>query len=640
MENNNQNQTELSKSKANDYNASKIQVLEGLEGVRKRPSMYIGSTSIKGLHHLVFEIVDNSVDEALAGYCKNITVTIHKDNSVTVKDDGRGIPVDIIPKYNKSALELVMTRLHAGGKFGKGAYKVSSGLHGVGVSVVNALSKKLTVVVKKSGKIYKQEYEYGKPITSLEIIGETNENGTTITFLPDSTIFETTIFNFDILSERLRELSFLNPGLKIILIDERSDKKSEFHFAGGISSFVEDVNANKKPFHPVIHFTAEKDDVGIDFAFQYNSGFTTNLFSFVNTVRTDEGGTHVIGFRIGLTKAINSYLKGLKSKVKDIKITIDDALEGLTGVISVKVKEPQFEGQTKAKLGNSEVRSIVESFVFDKVKTYLDENPAVAKLILEKVINANKAREAAQRAKQIARRKTAFDSASLPGKLADCSETNSEQTELFLVEGDSAGGSAKQARNRNFQAILPLRGKILNVEKARLHKIMNNQEIATIITALGTNVGDDFDIKKLRYGKVIIMTDADVDGAHIRTLLLTFFFRYMKPLIEEGHVFIAQPPLYKITYGKTRLYAYTDEELASITKEHPNADVQRFKGLGEMNPQQLWDTTMNPETRKMIKVTIEDAVLADKMFTILMGQEVQPRRKFIEEHALEANIDI
>ncbi len=630
----------ISDDKKENYNASKIQVLEGLEGVRKRPSMYIGSTSIRGLHHLVFEIVDNSIDEALAGFCKNIRVIIHKDNSVTVSDDGRGIPVDIIPKYNKSALEIVMTKLHAGGKFGKGAYKVSSGLHGVGVSVVNALSKRMEVKVKKNGKIYHQVYEFGKPVTDLKILGETSESGTEITFLPDDTIFETTNFNFEFLAERMRELAFLNPGVKIELTDERSGKSLTFHFEGGISSFIEEVNANKKPFHEVIHFSGEKDNVGIDFAFQYTSGFTTNIFSFVNTVRTDEGGTHLTGFKMGLSKAINTYLRESKTKLKDLKITSEDIVEGLTAVISVKVMEPQFEGQTKAKLGNSEVKRIVDSFVYERVKTFLDENPNTAKLIIEKVTNAAKAREAAQRAKQIARRKTAFDSASLPGKLTDCSETNPEQTELFIVEGDSAGGSAKQARNRNFQAILPLRGKILNVEKARLHRIMNNREISSIITALGTNIGDSFDISKLRYGKIIIMTDADVDGAHIRTLLLTFFFRYMKQLIEEGHVFIAQPPLYKVMYGKTRQYVYTDEELAQIVKDHPKADVQRFKGLGEMNPQQLWETTMNPETRRMVKVTIEDAILADRMFSLLMGQDVQPRKKFIEEHALEANIDI
>ncbi len=626
--------------KSKEYNASKIQVLEGLEGVRKRPSMYIGSTSIRGLHHLVFEIVDNSVDEALAGYCKNITVTIHKDNSVTVKDDGRGIPVDIIPKYNKSALEIVMTKLHAGGKFGKGAYKVSSGLHGVGVSVVNALSKRMTVTVRKNGKVYYQEYEFGKPKTELKIIGNSNETGTEITFLPDDSIFETTNFNFEFLAERMRELAFLNPSLKITLTDERLGKSKTFYFDGGISSFIEEVNANKKPFHPVIHFSGEKDDVGVDFAFQYTSGFTTSIFSFVNTVRTDEGGTHLTGFKMGLSKAINSYLKDSKTRLKDLKLTSDDVMEGITAVISVKVQEPQFEGQTKAKLGNSEVKRIVDSFVFEKVETYLNEHPDIAKLIIDKVTNAAKAREAAQRAKQMARRKTAFDSASLPGKLTDCSETNPEQTELFLVEGDSAGGSAKQARNRNFQAILPLRGKILNVEKARPHKVINNQEIASIITALGTNIGDKFDITKLRYGKIIIMTDADVDGAHIRTLLLTFFFRYMKPLIEEGHVYIAQPPLYKVVFGKTRIYAYDDSDLAEIVKEHPKADVQRFKGLGEMNPQQLWETTMNPETRRMVKVTIEDAIVADETFSLLMGQDVQPRKKFIEEHALEANIDI
>ncbi len=629
------------------YDASQIQVLEGLEGVRKRPSMYIGSTSSVGLHHLVFEVVDNSIDEALAGYCKKIKVIIHRDNSVSVIDDGRGIPVDIIPKYNKSALEIVMTKLHAGGKFSKNAYKVSAGLHGVGVSVVNALSKKLMVRVRRNNKIYQQEFSRGKPLYSLKVIGNTDETGTEIRFWPDDEIFETTTFNFDILSSRLRELSFLNPGLRIELFDERTNNKLEFHFEGGISSFVEQMNVNKKPLHPVIHFTKKKDDVEVDFALQYNSGFSTNIFSFVNTVRTVEGGTHLTGFKTGLAKAINHYLKNFRKgkngngKNKNgFKVLSDDVLEGLTAVVSVKVKEPQFEGQTKAKLGNSEIKGIVDSVVYDLLITYFDENPDIARVIVEKAISAAKAREAAQKAKQLARRKTALDSGSLPGKLADCSERNPEVTELYLVEGDSAGGSAKQARDRRFQAILPLKGKILNVEKARLVKIMNNQEIATIITALGTGVGDDFDIKKLRYGKIIIMTDADVDGAHIRTLLLTFFFRYMKELIEEGHVFIAQPPLYKVMVGKQRFYAYSDDELKEITKKYKNAEVQRFKGLGEMNPQQLWDTTMNPKTRKLLKVTIEDAVAADEIFTILMGEEVEPRRKFIQEHALEANVDI
>ena len=629
------------------YDASQIQVLEGLEGVRKRPSMYIGSTSSVGLHHLVFEVVDNSIDEALAGYCKKIKVIIHKDDSVSVIDDGRGIPVDIIPKYNKSALEIVMTKLHAGGKFSKNAYKVSAGLHGVGVSVVNALSKKLMVRVRRNNKIYQQEFSRGKPLYSLKVIGNTDETGTEIRFWPDDEIFETTTFNFDVLSSRLRELSFLNPGLRIELFDERTNNKLEFHFEGGISSFVEQMNVNKKPLHPVIHFTKKKDDVEVDFALQYNSGFSTNIFSFVNTVRTVEGGTHLTGFKTGLAKAINHYLKNFRKgkngngKNKNgFKVLSDDVLEGLTAVVSVKVKEPQFEGQTKAKLGNSEVKGIVDSVVYDLLITYFDENPDIARVIVEKAISAAKAREAAQKAKQLARRKTALDSGSLPGKLADCSERNPEVTELYLVEGDSAGGSAKQARDRKFQAILPLKGKILNVEKARLVKIMNNQEIATIITALGTGVGDDFNIKKLRYGKIIIMTDADVDGAHIRTLLLTFFFRYMKELIEEGHVFIAQPPLYKVMVGKQRFYAYSDDELKEITKKYKNAEVQRFKGLGEMNPQQLWDTTMNPKTRKLLKVTIEDAVAADEIFTILMGEEVEPRRKFIQEHALEANVDI
>ena len=627
------------------YNAQNIQVLEGLEGVRKRPSMYIGSTSSVGLHHLVFEIVDNSIDEALAGFCSRIIVTIHNDGSVSVSDNGRGIPVDIIPRFNKSALEIVMTKLHAGGKFNKKNYGVSAGLHGVGVSVVNALSKKMIVRVMRNGKVYKQEYSFGKPTTGVEVIGETKEFGTFIRFWPDPEIFETTNFDFEILMTRLRELAFLNKGVKIILRDERTGKEEIMSYDGGVASFVEFINRNKKPLHPVIHFESRVDSCEIETAFQYTASYSSSIFSFANTVNTVEGGTHLTGFKVGLTRAINNYIQQLPRKSnhkKIVKVSSSDVLEGLTAVIHVKLKEPQFEGQTKAKLGNSSVKGVVDTFVSKKMLSFLEENPSIAGVIVEKVMSAVHAREAAEKAKEVARRKTALDSGSLPGKLADCSERNPERTELFLVEGDSAGGSAKQARDRNFQAILPLRGKILNVEKARLHKILNNNEISNLITALGCNIGDEFNIKKLRYGKIIIMTDADVDGAHIRTLLLTFFFRYMKELIEKGHVFIAQPPLYKVMIGKKRYYAYSDDELKRIIEEKnaSNAEVQRFKGLGEMNPEQLWETTMNPKTRNLLRVTIRDAVLADQIFTLLMGEEVPPRRKFIQEHALEANIDI
>ena len=627
------------------YNAESIQVLEGLEGVRKRPSMYIGSTSSQGLHHLVFEVVDNSIDEAMSGFCKRIIVTIHKDNSVSVNDDGRGIPVDTIPKFGKSALEIVMTKLHAGGKFDKKSYKVSAGLHGVGVSVVNALSKRMIVEVKRQNKIYFQEYAYGKPTCDVKVIGETNERGTSIRFWPDDSIFETLDFSFETLLSRLRELSFLNKGITIVLRDERTAKEEVLNYEGGLSSFIEYIDQNKKPIHPVIVFYKKSEDFEIEIAMQYTNTYSSSIFSFVNTVNTVEGGTHVTGFKIGITRALNNYVeKNIKknNKNNNFKILSNDALEGLTAVINLKLKEPQFEGQTKSKLGNSEIKGEVDTFVNDRFLAFLEENPEEARMIVEKVLSALKAREAAEKAKEVARRKNLLDNLSLPGKLADCSERNPELAELFLVEGDSAGGSAKQARDRRFQAILPLRGKVLNVEKSRTAKVLSNNEIASMITAIGAGMNENFDIKKMRYGKIIIMTDADVDGSHIKTLLLTFFFRYLKKVIEEGKLFVAQPPLYKIVSGKNRYYAYSEEELKSILKEKnlENAEVQRFKGLGEMNPEQLWETTMDPTRRNLVKVTIKDAVMADKIFTLLMGEDVPPRRMFIQEHALEANLDI
>ncbi|MEM2121809.1 MAG: DNA topoisomerase (ATP-hydrolyzing) subunit B [Candidatus Woesearchaeota archaeon] len=627
------------------YTAESIQVLEGLEGVRKRPSMYIGSTSSQGLHHLVFEVVDNSIDEAMSGFCNKIIVIIHSDNSVSVIDNGRGIPIEVIPKFGKSALEIVMTKLHAGGKFDKKSYKVSAGLHGVGVSVVNALSKKLIVEVKRDNKVYSQEYSYGKPTSDVRIVGETNETGTSIRFWPDDSIFETIEFSFEILLTRLRELSFLNKGITIILKDERTNREEILNYEGGISSFIEYIDQNKKPIHPVLVFDKKTENFEIEIAMQYTNTYSSNIFSFVNTVNTVEGGTHVNGFKTGLTRALNDYIeKNIKknNKNNNFKILSNDALEGLTAVINLKLKDPQFEGQTKSKLGNSEIKSEVDSFICDKFLAFLEENPETARLIVEKVLSALKAREAAEKAKEVARRKNLLDTLSLPGKLADCSERNPELCELFLVEGDSAGGSAKQARDRRFQAILPLRGKVLNVEKSRTAKVLSNNELASIITAIGAGMNESFDIKKMRYGKIIIMTDADVDGSHIKTLLLTFFFRYLRGIIEEGKLFVAQPPLYKVVAGKNRYYAYSDEELKTLLKEKniEHAEVQRFKGLGEMNAEQLWETTMDPQKRNLVKVTIKDAVMADKIFTLLMGEDVPPRRLFIQEHALEANLDI
>ena len=624
-----------------DYGAKDIQVLTGLSAVQKRPSMYVGDTSLRGLHHLVFEAVDNSIDEAMAGFCNKIVVIVHKNNSVTVIDNGRGIPVGIHPKYNKSAVEIVMTKLHAGGKFDKKTYKVSGGLHGVGISVTNALSKELIVEVKRDGKIYQQKYARGNPLTELKIMGECNDRGTKITFLPDDGIFSETEFHFDTLSSRLRELAFLNKGIHVTVFDERTGKKQEFKYDGGIISFVEFLNKNKNPIHKVIYFEKEKNMVKVEVAMQYNMGYQENIFTFANNINTQEGGSHLIGFKTALTRTMNSYAE--KLKINDAKLSSDDVREGLSVVISVQLQEPQFEGQTKTKLGNSDVKGIVESLVNENLGTFLEENPSVAKLIVEKCVNSAKAREAAAKARELTRRKGALNSHSLPGKLADCSEKDPTKCELYIVEGDSAGGSAKQGRNRNFQAILPLRGKILNVEKARLNKIFENNEITIMIAALGTGVGEEFDVNKLRYHKVIIMTDADVDGAHIRTLLLTFFYRHINPLIAAGNVYIAQPPLYKVVKNKKVHYVFSDEELEKLFKKigRESASLQRYKGLGEMNPQQLWETTMDPEHRTLLQVSLEDAVEADKIFTILMGDQVEPRRDFIQQHAKEvANLDV
>jgi len=628
---------------SSSYDAKDIQVLAGLSAVRKRPAMYIGSTDAKGLHHLVYEAVDNSIDEALAGFCSKISVIIHKDGFVTVSDNGRGIPVDMHPKLNKPAVEVVMTKLHAGGKFDKKVYKVSGGLHGVGISVTNALSKELIVDVKRNGKIYEQKYQCGKPVTELKIIGDTDvkDTGTTVKFLPDETIFSTTEFSFEILSSRLRELAFLNKGIKIIIEDERTEKTNEFQYDGGIISFVEYLNKNKVPLHKTICMSKEKNGIQFEFALQYNDSYQENVFSFANTINTHEGGSHLIGFKTALTRVMNNYSE--KNKLKGMKLTSEDVREGLTAVISVKIPEPQFEGQTKTKLGNSEVKGLVDSIVNDSLGSYLEENPQIAKAIVFKCINAAQAREAAQKARELTRRKGALNHGSLPGKLADCSEKDPAKCELFIVEGDSAGGSAKQGRNREFQAVLPLRGKILNVEKARLNKIFENEEITNTVTAIGTSVGEEFDLTKARYHKLIIMTDADVDGSHIRTLLLTFLYRHLQPLIEAGYVYIAQPPLYKVTKGKTVKYVYNDEELETLLKEigRDEVSMQRYKGLGEMNPQQLWETTMDPSDRTILQVTLQDAVEADKMFTLLMGDQVEPRRKFIEMHAKEViNLDV
>ena len=628
-----------------DYSADQIQILEGLEAVRLRPGMYIGSTSERGLHHLVYEVVDNSIDEALAGFCTEIVVTIEADNSITVSDNGRGIPVDM-HESGKPAVEVVLTVLHAGGKFGDGGYKVSGGLHGVGVSVVNALSKSMEVEVRRDGKIYRITFSRGETVTPLEVIGTAQDTGTKVHFQPDDEIFTVLEFNFDTLKNRLRELAFLNSGITITLDDKRSGKQPmTFHFDGGIKSFVEHLNRKKERINPTpIYFNGRRDDAVVEVAMQYTDSYQENIFSYVNNINTEEGGMHLIGFRTALTKVANEFAKRhnlLKSN--DSTLSGEDVREGLTAVISVKLHNPQFEGQTKTKLGNVEIRSLVNAVVNESLSEFFEENPAITKQILEKAIMAARAREAARKARELTRRKNALEVSSLPGKLADCSVKDPDKAEIYIVEGDSAGGSAKQGRDRRFQAILPLRGKILNVEKARLDKIFANAEIRTMITAFGTGISDDFDISKRRYGKIIIMTDADVDGAHIRTLLLTFFYRYMKPLVERGHIFIAQPPLYQIRKGKEHWYTYSDEELTQKLDEvgREGATVQRYKGLGEMNPEQLWETTMDPMTRTMLRVEVQDAVEADELFTILMGDQVGPRRQFIEENALLVkNLDI
>lgn len=621
------------------YDESQIQVLEGLEAVRKRPGMYIGSTSSKGLHHLVWEVVDNSIDEALAGYCDRIQVIIHEDNGITVIDNGRGIPVGENEKLKKSTLEVVMTVLHAGGKFGGGGYKVSGGLHGVGISVVNALSEKVVVNVKRDGHIYQQEYRRGAPQYEIKVVGDTDETGTTTTFHPDPEIFtETKVFEYATLLTRIRELAFLNKGIELSLHDERTDVTNVFKYEGGIVEYVKYLNEKKEALHEEpIYVEGSRDMIQVEVALQYNDSYTENIYSFANNINTHEGGTHESGFKSALTRIINDYArKAGVLKDGNSNLTGDDVREGLTAIISVKIPEPQFEGQTKTKLGNSEVRGIVESLFGEKLQEFLEENPAVSRRVLEKSLSASRAREAARKARELTRRKSALEVSALPGKLADCSSKDASISELYIVEGDSAGGSAKQGRDRHFQAILPLRGKILNVEKARLDRILSNAEIRAIITALGTGISDDFDLSKARYHKVVIMTDADVDGAHIRTLLLTFFYRYMRKLVDAGYIYIAQPPLFKIERNKVIRYAGSEKERDEIIAsfgENVKVNVQRYKGLGEMNATQLWDTTMDPETRMMLQVTIEDAMLADSIFDTLMGDNVEPRRDFIHEHA-------
>jgi DNA gyrase subunit B len=625
--------------KSEIYDESSISVLEGLEAVKKRPSMYIGTTGPKGLHHLVYEVVDNSIDECLAGFCNNVWITIHKGDSITVVDDGRGIPVGTMKKHNKSAAEVVLTTLHAGGKFGGKVYKVSGGLHGVGVSVVNALSKWLILEVGREGKVYQQKYERGIPVSGLEMVGETKRTGTIISFYPDPEIFETTEFDFDIISQRMREMAFLNRGLRIEIKDERNDpaEQAVFRYEGGIVDFIKHVNSNKDPLHnKIIFMSAEQENAQVEISMQYNKGYVENIYTFANNINTHEGGTHLAGFKSALTRAINDYArkKGFL-KEKEVNLIGEDVREGLAAIVSVKLKEPQFEGQTKTKLGNTEIKGFVESTVNAQLAEFLEENPGEAKAIAGKVVGASTARMAARHARELTRRKSLLESTSLPGKLADCTMKDPSMCEIYLVEGDSAGGSAKQARDRRFQAILPLKGKILNVEKARLHKILNNAEIQAIISAAGTGIGEEFDIEKARYHKAIIMTDADVDGSHIRTLILTFFFRYMQEMIEAGYVYIAQPPLFKITCEKKDYYVYNEAEMEELTKRFDGKkyDVQRYKGLGEMNAEQLWDTTMNPEARILMQVNLEDAILADEMFSTLMGDDVEARRKFIQKHA-------
>ncbi|QKG85827.1 DNA topoisomerase (ATP-hydrolyzing) subunit B [Kroppenstedtia pulmonis] len=630
------------------YDESQIQVLEGLEAVRKRPGMYIGSTSSRGLHHLVWEVVDNSIDEALAGRCDTIDITIHEDNSVTVMDNGRGIPVGIQPKMGRPAVEVVMTVLHAGGKFDGDGYKFSGGLHGVGVSVVNALSEWLEVEVHREGKIHRQRYSRGVPVADLAVVGETTTSGTRITFKPDPDIFTETIeYDYEILQNRLRELAFLNQGVRINLTDERREGKTkEFKYDGGIASFVEHLNRNRETLHePPIFIEGEKDSIVVQIAIQYNDSFSGNIYSYANNIHTHEGGTHEAGFKSALTRVINDYARRYNLlKENESNLTGDDTREGLTGIISIKIPDPQFEGQTKTKLGNSEARTATESLFTEHFLTYLEENPVISKKVINKAIMAARAREAARKARELTRRKNALEVSSLPGKLADCTSRKADKSELYLVEGDSAGGTAKQGRDRMYQAILPLKGKILNVEKARLDKALSNDEIRTIITALGTGIGDDFNLEKARYHKIVIMTDADVDGAHIRTLLLTFFYRYMRPLIETGYIYIAQPPLFKVTQGKKVLYAFRDAEkdqLVEKLSKKGKVDLQRYKGLGEMTATQLWETTMDPESRTLLQVSLEDAMDADLVFETLMGDKVGPRREFIQEYAKTVrNLDI
>ncbi|EGT3932214.1 DNA topoisomerase (ATP-hydrolyzing) subunit B [Clostridioides difficile] len=630
-----------------EYGASQIQVLEGLEAVRKRPGMYIGSTSPRGLHHLVYEVVDNSIDEALQGYCSDIYVSINEDGSVLVKDNGRGIPVEIHPKTGKSTLETVLTNLHAGGKFGGGGYKVSGGLHGVGVSVVNALSKWMVAEVYLNGKRYKQTYEKGLPTSKLEVVGESQDKGTMIQFMPDETIFDEIEFKYETLEYRLRELSFLNKGIKIVFEDKREgqEKRKEFHYTGGLVEYIKYLNKSRTGIHDdIVYIDKKVDDCFVELAMQYTDGYTENIYSFANNINTHEGGSHLSGFKAALTKTVNDYAKRNKFlKENDVNLLGEDIREGLTAVVSVKLPEPQFEGQTKTKLGNSFMRGIVDSVTVDELGSFLEENPSTARIIVDKALRAQRAREAAKKARELTRRKSVLESTSLPGKLADCAEKDPSKSEIFLVEGVSAGGSAKQGRDRNSQAILPLRGKILNVEKSRLDRILSSDEIKNMITAYGCGIGEDFDIDKARYHKIIIMTDADVDGAHIRTLLLTFFFRYMRPLIDEGYVYAAQPPLYKVTKQKKEHYVYSDKELNILLDEigRNGVELQRYKGLGEMNAEQLWETTMNPETRTLLQVTVEDAAIADEVFSMLMGDKVAPRKEFIEENArFVRNLDI
>jgi DNA gyrase subunit B len=637
----------LADKKQSGYDAKDIKVLEGLDAVRKRPGMYIGSTGLRGLHHLVYEVVDNSIDEAMAGHCDNVLIVLNKDNSVMVVDNGRGIPVKKVEKYNRPAVEIVLTKLHAGGKFGGEGYKVSGGLHGVGLSVVNALSEKLVVEVRRDGYIFMQEYKQGNPVTDLKKQGKTDAHGTVVTFFPDKEIFEEIDYKYEILAARMREMAFLNKGLKITLVDRREEpeKKEAFQYNGGIVDFLKYLSEKKEVIHKnPIYITNSEEDHEVEVSMLYTMSYNESIFSFANNINTTEGGSHLVGFKGALTRTVNDYARTTNLlKEKDENLTGEDVREGLTAIISVKLKEPQFEGQTKTKLGNSEIKGFVESTVNVKLAEFLEENPTIAKAIVGKCIDAARARNAAKKARDLTRKKSLFESSSLPGKLADCSVNEPELCEIFLVEGDSAGGSAKQARDRRFQAILPLKGKILNVEKARLHKILSSDEIQAMVTAAGTGIGDEFDIGGARYHKIIIMTDADVDGAHIRTLILTFLYRYMNELFDKGYVYIAQPPLYQLRSGKEVYYAYSDRELEKVKEKigKKSISVQQYKGLGEMDPEQLWETTMNPETRTLLKVEIDDALTADDVFSTLMGDKVEPRREFIEKNAKEVSfIDI